>query len=83
MSKSNDKSDSHKVSQAASLTPGLDTLEKKFKRVKKIVEEATDIREERVAAIKRCLERGELNLNGKDLAGKILADPLNQVDIEI
>ncbi len=83
MSQPSDKSNSRKVSQPTSLTPGRDTLGKKFKRVKKIVEEATDIREERVAAIKRSLKRGQLNLNGKDLADKILSDPLNQVDIEI
>ena len=83
MSQSSDKSNPRQVPQPSSEAPGLDTLGKNFERVKKIVDEATDIREERIEAIKRSLEQGQLNLNGKDLAEKILSDPLNQVDIDI
>ena len=83
MSQPSDKSNPHQASQPTSPTSDLDTLGKKFRQVKKVVEEATDIREERIEAIKRSLERGQLNLKGKDLAEKILADPLNQVDIDV
>jgi hypothetical protein len=54
------------------------TWEKELERVKRIVEQATDIRQERVEAAKLALKEGRLKLKVNDLAEKILADPLNQ-----
>ncbi len=56
---------------------------REIERVKKAVEEATDIREERVAAMKLALKKGKLQLNGDELAEKLLADPFHQVNIDV
>jgi len=52
--------------------------QKELERVKKVVEQATDIRQERVETAKLALKEGKLKLKGNILAEKILADPLNQ-----
>lgn len=54
------------------------TREKELEGVKKVVKQASDIRQERVEAAKLALKEGRLKLKGNDLAEKILADPLNQ-----
>ena len=48
-----------------------------IQRAKQVVEETPEIREERVAAAKRALKAGKLNLQGADLAEKLLSDPLH------
>ena len=60
----------------------LGTREKELGRVKRAVEQAADIRQERVEAAKLVLKEARLKLNVNDLAKKILADPLNQKSIE-
>lgn len=83
MSQSNNQPGSRNVSQNQDQTATPGNREKDFERVKKVVEQATDIREARVEAAKLALKQGKLNLKGKDLAEKILADPLNQADMEV
>lgn len=46
-----------------------------------IVQETPEIREERVAAAKLALRNGTLTLRGKDLADKLLNDPLHSTDM--
>ena len=48
-----------------------------FPAVKKIVEEAPDVRKHRVQAAKRALQSGGLILKGSALAYKMLEDPLH------
>ncbi|HEY7493151.1 MAG TPA: flagellar biosynthesis anti-sigma factor FlgM [Candidatus Tectomicrobia bacterium] len=48
-----------------------------IRRAKQIIEETPEIREERVAAAKRALQAGTLNLHGEELAEKLLHDPLH------
>lgn len=83
MSQSNNQPGTRNVSQRHDQNTAAGTREKDFERVKKVVEKATDIREARVEAAKLALKQGKLNLKGNDLAEKILADPLNQADVEI
>ena len=52
-------------------------------RAQQAVEQAPDVRHDRVAAIKRVLESGTLKLNATELAEKLLDDPLHQVDYEV
>jgi anti-sigma28 factor (negative regulator of flagellin synthesis) len=83
MSQSNHQPETRHGSQSQDQTTTPGKREKDFERVKKVVEQATDIREARVEAAKLALEKGKLNMKGNDLAEKILADPLNQADVEI
>jgi len=53
-----------------------------IQRAKQIIEETPEIREERVAAAKRALQAGTLNLRGEELAEKLLHDPLHAPDLE-
>lgn len=83
MSQSNNQPGTHKPSQHQDQPSVQGTREKDFERIKKVVEQATDIRQARVEAAKLALKQGKLNLKGNDLAEKMLADPLNQADVEI
>lgn len=51
--------------------------------VRKIVHEAPEVREDRIAAVKRALQQGTLRLDASTLADRILADPLLRDDEEI
>lgn len=83
MSQPNNPSRTRKTAQPQDQPSSQCSREKDLKRVKKIVDEATDIRQERVEAAKLALKQGKLKLKGKELAEKIIADPLNQIDVEI
>src|SRR5262245_19456175 len=52
--------------------PGLSYRERLIQQAKQAVEVAPEVREDRVAAMKRALQNGTLNLRGKDLAEKLL-----------
>lgn len=54
-----------------------------LQHAKQALERAPDIRQERVAAARRALESGRLQLSGTELAEKLLQDPLHQVDYEV
>jgi anti-sigma28 factor (negative regulator of flagellin synthesis) len=56
--------------------------DRNIQRAKQVIEETPEIREERVAAAKRALQAGMLNLHGKDLAEKLLQDPLHTPELE-
>jgi anti-sigma28 factor (negative regulator of flagellin synthesis) len=56
--------------------PGLSYWDRLIQQVQKTVDEAPEIREDRVAAMKRALQDGTLNLSGKDLAEKLLGEIL-------
>jgi flagellar biosynthesis anti-sigma factor FlgM len=43
-----------------------------IQQVKRAVKEAPEVREDRVAAMKRALQNGTLNLHGTELADKLL-----------
>jgi anti-sigma28 factor (negative regulator of flagellin synthesis) len=53
-----------------------------IQRAKQVIEETPEIREERVAAAKRALQAGTLNLHGEELAEKLLHDPLHTPELE-
>jgi hypothetical protein len=53
-----------------------------IQRVRKFVEEAPEIREDRVAAAKHALQARRLNLRGTDLAEKLLGDILHSMGSE-
>jgi anti-sigma28 factor (negative regulator of flagellin synthesis) len=67
------------MSSTAHNTPDRDRA---IQRAKQIVEETPEIREERVAAAKRALQAGTLNLHGEELAEKLLHDPLHIPELE-
>ena len=81
MSYPRNESETRKTAQQHITAQGA--RENDFERIKKVVAQATDLRQERIEAAKRALKEGKLNLKGSDLAEKILADPLNQIDVEI
>ena len=54
-----------------------------FPSIKKIVDQAPDIRVSRVEAAKRALQNGTLLLHGSILADKILSDPLHTQDFDV
>jgi anti-sigma28 factor (negative regulator of flagellin synthesis) len=54
-----------------------------IQHTKKAVEEAPEVRAERVAAMKRALRNGTLNLRGRDLADKLLRETLNGSNGEV
>ena len=49
-----------------------------IQRAKQVVEEAPEIREERVEAVKRALRTGTLHLEGTELAEKMLRESLHE-----
>jgi anti-sigma28 factor (negative regulator of flagellin synthesis) len=57
--------------------------ERETQRVKQVVEEAPDIREDRVAAARQALKQGRLNLRGAELAERLLQDELHRADPEV
>lgn len=54
-----------------------------FLSIKKIVDEAPDVRVSRVEAAKCALQNGMLLLHGSTLADRILADPLHTQDFDV
>lgn len=56
--------------------------EQEMQRVRQVVEEAPDIREDRIAAARQALKQGKLNLRGADLAERLLRDELHRADPE-
>ena len=53
----------------------LSTLGRDIQRIKTVLQEGSDVRESRIAEITRALANGNLNLNGQDIASKLLLDP--------
>jgi anti-sigma28 factor (negative regulator of flagellin synthesis) len=53
-----------------------------IQRIRMLVDEAPEIREDRVAEVKRAMQAGRLNLRGADLAEKLLDDILHTMDSE-
>ena len=53
----------------------LSTLGRDIQRTKTVLQEGSDVRESRVAEVTRALANGNLNLNGQDIASKLLLDP--------
>jgi anti-sigma28 factor (negative regulator of flagellin synthesis) len=56
----------------------LPSRDRDMQRAKQVVEEAPEIREELVAAAKRALRTGTLNLEGTALAEKMLSESLHK-----
>jgi flagellar biosynthesis anti-sigma factor FlgM len=67
---------------AATDSPELSYWERLIQHAQKAVEDAPEIRQERVAAVKRALQNGTLNLRGTDLAEKLLREALRDHDAE-
>jgi hypothetical protein len=67
--------------ETASQTPL--SREQETQRVKQIIDEIPDIREDRVAAARQALKQDRLNLRGTDLAERLLDDELHQADLEL
>lgn len=53
-----------------------------IQRLRKIVDQAPETRDERVAAAKQALQAGTLELRGEELAGKLLHDFLHKLSSE-
>jgi flagellar biosynthesis anti-sigma factor FlgM len=66
----------HPVDSAPAGKPGLSYWERLIQQAKQAADTAPEVREDRVAAVKRALQNGTLNLNGKDLAEKLLGEIL-------
>jgi flagellar biosynthesis anti-sigma factor FlgM len=54
----------------------LSSQARDIRRAREVAQAAPEVRAERVEAARRALQNGTLNLNGKDLAGKLLRDTL-------
>ena len=61
---------------------GLSSQAQDMQRLRKIVDEAPEIRDDRVAAAKQALQAGRLELRGEELAGKLLHDFLHKLSSE-
>jgi anti-sigma28 factor (negative regulator of flagellin synthesis) len=69
--------------EAAGMDPkARSSRDQDIQRAKQIVERTPEIRMDRVAAVKRALLAGTLNLRGVDLAEKLLQDILYYVEPE-
>jgi len=66
----------HPVAGAPTDKAGLSYWERLIEQAKQAAEAAPEVREDRVAAMKRALQNGTLNLSGKDLAEKLLGEIL-------
>ena len=67
---------------AGASEPKTDVIElssraKETQRLHDTLQDTPEVRDARVAEAKRALEEGTLNLNGQDLAAKLLDDPLH------
>ena len=67
---------------AGASTPKTDAIElssraKQTQRIHDTLQDTPEVRDARVAEAKRALAEGTLNLNGQDLAAKLLDDPLH------
>ena len=60
------------------VSPGAPDMQ----HLRKIVDEAPEVRDERVAAAKQALQAGRLELRGEELAGKLLRDFLHKFSSE-
>jgi flagellar biosynthesis anti-sigma factor FlgM len=54
----------------------LSSQARAIQRAREVAQGAPEVREDKVEAARRALQSGNLNLNGKDLADKILQDTL-------
>ena len=52
----------------------LSSLGRDIQRIKTVLQEVSDVRESRVTEVTRALANGNLNLNGQDIASKLLHD---------
>ena len=71
-------SEKQRTSESSASQPDaveLSTLGRDIQRIKTVLQEGSDVRESRVAEITRALANGNLNLNGQDIASKLLRDP--------
>jgi flagellar biosynthesis anti-sigma factor FlgM len=55
----------------------LSTRARHIQQLRKIIDEAPDIRADRVAAVKQALQAGRLELRGEELAEKLLRELLH------
>src|SRR5262249_28272434 len=61
---------------AASDRVELSSQARDIQRAREVAQEAPEVREDKVEAARRALQSGNLNLNGQDLADKLLQDTL-------
>jgi len=61
---------------AASDKVELSSQARDIQRARKVAQDAPEVREDKVEAARRALQSGKLNLNGQDLAEKLLKDIL-------
>ena len=64
----------HKNETAASDQVELSSQARDIQRVRAVVQDAPEVRMDKVEAARRALQSGNLNLNGRDLAEKLLKD---------
>ena len=64
----------HKNEAAASDQVELSSQARDIQRVRAVVQDAPEVRMDKVEAARRALQSGNLNLNGRDLAEKLLKD---------
>jgi len=59
---------------AASEQVELSSQARDIQRAREVAQDAPDVRMDKVEAARRALQSGDLNLNGQDLAEKLLKD---------
>jgi flagellar biosynthesis anti-sigma factor FlgM len=59
---------------AASYQVELSSQARDIQRAREVAQDAPDVRMDKVEAARRALQSGNLNLNGQDLAEKLLQD---------
>ena len=64
----------HRNEAAASDQVELSSQDRDIQRVRAVVQDAPEVRLDKVEAARRALQSGNLNLNGRDLAEKLLQD---------
>jgi flagellar biosynthesis anti-sigma factor FlgM len=73
------KAPRHKRKRPGVSRKGVSPSAQDMQRLKKIVDEAPEIRDDRVATAKQALQAGTLELRGEELAGKLLRDLLHKL----
>jgi flagellar biosynthesis anti-sigma factor FlgM len=68
--------------QAAIQSQEAEERERLLQHARRVVAEAPDIRAERVAAVKKALQNGTLNLDGADLAAKLIDQMVRDGELE-
>jgi flagellar biosynthesis anti-sigma factor FlgM len=76
------KAPRHKRKRSRASRKAVSSRAQDMQHLRKIVDEAPEIRDDRIAAAKQALQAGRLELRGEELAGKLLHDFLHKLSSE-